>query len=283
MQTENDPGVGWSFDPKALGANGDAAIGAHFEWYPEAPDISPPRAARHRTQDRPVFSFGGIPSSLRSLAQFAMHLMPVTVVAEPVEVLVGFLDFGNLFTGEIRGQTALPELMSAFDFALGLRRGSVAQADVIKLEGPAQLRERVGLLSEENTVVIHVKLQWPAMSQEGGGEKIKVSKEQFALVKFGAGKYATTVIEHVEHGEGEVALREPAMRGGVQLPEFPDLRALPATDRRQHSLGRDWMSQALLKGPATDLSAVQLEGVQPQGLGSCEAVRTSRPAGQALN
>ncbi|MDB6034219.1 MAG: hypothetical protein JWM16_4557 [Verrucomicrobiales bacterium] len=49
-----------------------------------------------------------------------MCLIGIAVEAQGVDVGVGFLDFGNLLAGEIGREAFLPELVFAFDFALGL-------------------------------------------------------------------------------------------------------------------------------------------------------------------
>lgn len=72
------------------------------------------------------------------------------------------------------------------------------------------------------------------------------------------------------------------MGRSIQLPEFADLGALPATHWGVRAFGRVGMGQAVLHRPAADLGAVELEGVQAQGLGSGEAVRARRGASQAL-
>src|SRR5208282_4761563 len=65
---------------------------------------------------------------------------------------------------------------------------------------------------------------------------------------------------HIEHGEGDEGSGEPAVGRGVQLPEFADAGALPAAH----------------------LGAVELKGVEPEGLGSGEAVGAGRYATQSL-
>jgi len=77
---------------------------------------------------------------------------------------------------------------------------------------------------------MHIDLQWHSKFHEGGGQKIQVSQEIFRLVDFGAGENTTAIIEHVDHGKGLGAAREPVMGRGVQLPEFADAAALPAPD-----------------------------------------------------
>ena len=77
-------------------------------------------------------------------------------------------------------------------------------------------------------------------------------------------------------------MREPAVGRGVELPEFADERALPASHRGQGFSGWDGMGEVVFNGPAADLGAVEFEGVQAEGLGSGKAVRTRGRAGQPL-
>lgn len=184
MEAKDDFGAGRFFDAQALRADGDAAVHTDFDKRAHTPHIIPPRTARGRAQDGAFFFFGVIPGVERSLAQFAMDFMGVAVGAQGVDVLVGLVELGDFFTGKIRRQAALPVLVGAFDFALGLGRGRVAQADVVELERPTQLGQRVGIVREEDTVVIDVKLERASVGEKGGGQKIKIGKEEFALVNF---------------------------------------------------------------------------------------------------
>jgi hypothetical protein len=68
-----------------------------------------------------------------------MDFCGIVMVTERVEMLVGLGQFGNFFAGEGGRLAALPELMFAFDLALGLGRGGVAQADVVEPEGRAPI------------------------------------------------------------------------------------------------------------------------------------------------
>ena len=96
---------------------------------------------------------------------------------------IGHLDFGDLFAGEVSGEAALPVLVGAFDFAFGLRRGGVAEADVIKLERPAQLGQGVRIVGEKETVVIDVDLERASVGQESGGQEVEVGQQEFPLIK----------------------------------------------------------------------------------------------------
>src|SRR5437899_9949058 len=101
-------------------------------------------------------------------------------------------------------------------------------------------------------------------------------------MEFGASEQAATVIEHVEHGEGDVDGGEPAVRRGVQLPEFADAGALPTAHGGQNSFGRYGVSQVAFDGPAAHLGTVELEAVKSKGLGSGKAVGARRRAAQPL-
>lgn len=110
------------------------------------------------------------------------------------------------------------------------------------------------------------------MFEEGGGEGIQVGQERFTFVNSGAGEKPAAVIQHVEHGEELFGGRKPAVRRGIELPEFADLGTLPAADgsrRRRVGLG---MSELIFDGPATDLGAVEDEITQAQDFTGGEAV-----------
>ena len=72
------------------------------------------------------------------------------------------------------------------------------------------------------------------------------------------------------------------MRGGIQLPDFTDLGALPAADWGVWFLGWSGMGMPVLLSPVADLSAIQFESVKPQDLGSREAIGARRGAGQSF-
>jgi len=170
----------------------------------------------------------------------------------------------------------LPKLMLPFNFAFGLWRRGIEETNVIKLQSPAQLSQRLRGFREKDAVIIHIELQRPAMGQESCRQEIQVGQEQFSVVKFGADEKTTAVIEHVKHGQIVRQLRKPLMRRGIQLPEFADFGALPTAHRRLRTLRWQWMSVVILNCPTTNLSPVEFERVQPSGLGSHEAVGTGR-------
>ena len=122
VEAMDDLGLRWLFDPQPLRADRHAAIAADFEGSAHAPNVVPPRATRCWPQGGALFFPGLLPRPLRGLAQFAMHFLGVAMRSQGVDVGIGDFDGCNLFAGEAGGQTALPELMFAFDFAFGLGR-----------------------------------------------------------------------------------------------------------------------------------------------------------------
>ena len=282
MEAQDYLGARRTFDAQALGADRHAAVGADLEGCAETPNIRPPRAARGGAQDGPLFFLGEFPGLLRSHAQFAMGFVDVVMESQSIDVWVGGFDVGNVLTGEIGRESALPELMLALDFSFGLRRWGIQETNVVELERPAELGQRVGILREKDGVIIDVDLQRSAIDQESGGEEFQVGQEEFSAIEFGTDEHAGTIVEHIEHGKVQGAQREPAMGGSVQLPEFADLGALPATYWGVRAFGRSRMRIPVFNCPAADLCAVELEGVQSEGIGGDEAVRARRGTSQAL-
>jgi len=274
VEAENDFGSWGKFQAQALGANGNATIGADLDGGPNAPNIRPPRATRGWAQHGTFFFFGQIPGPLRSKTQFAVSFVSVTMEAQSLDMGIGLGQLGDAFTGKVGRETFLPELMFALDFAFGLGGGSIKETNVIKLERPAQLSESVRGFSEKEAVIIHVELKRSPVGQEGRGQEIEVGQEQLAVVKFGADEEAGAIIEHIEHGIVDRGVWKPGMRRGVQLPKFAGLRTLPATDGRMGPLGRCGMGVVMLDRPATNLGAIQLERVKAQGFGSDKAIGT---------
>src|SRR5690242_14701963 len=137
-------------------------------------------------------------------------------------------------------------------------------------------------MGKEQAVVIDIDFQRHAIIGEGSGQEIEISQEQFPLVDFGTSEDTAAVIKHVEHRKQLRAFGEPLMRGGVQLPKFTDVAALPSADRRGGAVVGPGVSEVVLRGPAADLSAVQFVMTQPQHLAGSEAVRGSRLTAQAL-
>ena len=195
---------------------------------------------------------------------------------------VGHLDLGNLFAGEIGWEATLPELVLALDFSFSLGCWGIKETNVVEFESPAELGQCVGIFGEKQGVIIDVDLQWATVGQEGGGQEIKVGEQEFTAIDFGSDEEAAAIVEHIEHGKIQGGGWEPAMRRGVQLPELADLGTLPAAHWGVRALGGSWMGIAMVHGPATNLGAIELEGVQSQGFRGDETVRARRVAAQTF-
>ena len=211
-----------------------------------------------------------------------MDFVDVAMEPQSLDVWVGRFDLGDLFAGEKGWEPALPELVLALDFPLGLGRWGIKEANVVKLEGRAELGQGVGILREKDGVIIDVDLERTPVGQEGGGKKIEVGQEKFPIIEFGRDEQAAAIVEHIDHGKIQRATGEPAMGRSVQLPEFADLGTLPAPHRGVGTFGRVPMRQTIFNGPVPDLGPVELEGVESQGFRGGEAVRARRRAGQTL-
>ena len=144
MDAAGDDGARRLFEAQALGGDGDATVRVDTCLGACAPDVRPPRAARSGAQDGTLFLARAIPCGLRGGAGLAMFFLGVVVGAELVDPEVGLGQGGDVFCGEECGEPPLPEVMGAFDFALGLRGGSVAQGDFVEAQGGAELGEGIG-------------------------------------------------------------------------------------------------------------------------------------------
>ena len=212
MDAAGDEGAGRLFDAQALGGDGDASVRADAGLRACAPDVGPPRAGRGGAQDGALFLAGEIPGGLRSGADFAMLFLGVVVVAQLINPEVGLGQRGDVFGGEKCGEAFLPEVVSALDFALGLRGGRVAQGDFVEAQGGPELGEGIGGVGEEEGVVVHVKCQGQAAGEEGAGEEVEMGEEGFARVEPGQWQEAAVIIDEFEHGRLLALRGQPAMR-----------------------------------------------------------------------
>ena len=283
MEAQDDGGSPWMFESNALGADGHTSVRSDFQRSPQAPNIRPPGASWGGSQNGTLLLFGDVPSPLGREFEFAVRLAGIAMEAQRVDVRVGLLDVGDALAGEIGGQALLPELVFAFDFALGLRRWSVKETNVVEGESRAELGQSIRGLGEEHGVIIDIELEGTAVSQEGGGEEIQIGEEEFTIIEFGADEKTAAIVEHIEHGEIEGAAWEPVVGGSIELPEFADLRALPAADWSQGFASGRAMGMAILQRPVADLGPIELEVVETQGLGGDEAVGARGRAIQALD
>ena len=113
-----------------------------------------------------------------------MGFLGVMVQAQSVDVKISVLKLREGFAGKIRREAFLPELVFSLNFPFGLWGWSITKTNVVELERPAQLGERVRVMGEKDGVIIDVKLEWPSVGQKGGGQEIKIGQEEFPLIDF---------------------------------------------------------------------------------------------------
>ena len=258
VEAVDKAGAGWSLDAQAQGACGDASVGMDFESGAQAEDVGPPRAFGGGAEDGAVFFLRALPGGEWSHGQFAVTLVGVAVEAEIGEQGVGAAEVGDGFRGEERREAVLPVLVAALDFAFGLRGGGVAEADVVEAQGGAELGEGVRDAGEKEAVAVHVEGEREAVGEEGAREEVEVGEEVFGGIDAGADAAAAAVVEHVEQGQVR-ALGPPAVRGGVELPERADFRALPAADAGLGLARRLGGGEALGDGETADRGGIELE------------------------
>ena len=130
----------------ALGPDGHFAVVADADAGALAPDKGPPRAGVSRAQHRAFFGEGLGADGLGCGPDFAVDFMGVGRRHQLIQELVGTTEFEDVIGGQEGGQAFLPVAVAAFDFALGLGRGGVAEVHAVEVEGGAQLGEGVGIV-----------------------------------------------------------------------------------------------------------------------------------------
>ena len=215
-------------------------------------------------------------------ASSLVDFVGVAVAAQGGQERVGGVRGGDGFGGEEGGQTALPALVLAFDFALGLGRARVAQRDAVEEQRGPELGQGIGTLRKKQAVAIDVEFEWQAVLEEGGGEEVKVSEQIFAVIDGGSGADARTVIEQIQERIIFRVAGEPAMGRGVELPERADFQALPAAHRGGRARAGQGMSQVLGEGPTADGGGIDALAQTAQHFGSGAAIGRRRLGGEEL-
>ena len=159
-----------------MGADRDSAVGADFEDRAVTPDKGPPRALGDRAQNGAFLLESEDPSLLGLYFELAVSFVLVAMETQLVDVGIGLVEVGDLFTGKVSGKTILPEEVRSLDFAFGLRGRSVAKGDAVAVKGATQLGESLWGMGEEEGMEIDVDLQRQTVFAEGGREKIEVGE-----------------------------------------------------------------------------------------------------------
>lgn len=176
-----------------------------------------------------------------------------------IEQGVGLWQRGNMLCGEESREALLPEVMGAFDFAFCLRGGRVAQGDIVKAQGGAELGEGVGDGGEEEGVVVDVESKREAGFEEGGWEQIEMGEEPFVVVDASAREHAAVIVNEFEQRVLTGRAGKPAVRSGVVLPELADVLSLPAADRAARFFGRSRRGEFFAESEAADGGAMERE------------------------
>ena len=108
------------------------------------------------------------------------------------------MEVADVVGGEQSREALLPEVVAAFDLALGLGSGSVKEGNAIEVQGGTQLSESLRGVSEEKGMVINVERQRQAVRGEGAREEIEVSQEIFCRIEAGTDVVAGGIIQDIE-------------------------------------------------------------------------------------
>ena len=107
VEATGDGGAAGAFDAEALGADGDALIGADFGLGALAPNAGTPRAVWGGAEDGAFLRESKVPGGLRGGAQFAMEFFLVVVKAEFFEQGVGLGQRGEAEPSWVRASGVL--------------------------------------------------------------------------------------------------------------------------------------------------------------------------------
>lgn len=159
MKAEDGFGTWSRLDAQELGTDRHAAIGADLDVGAQAPNKGPPGAIGHRSQNGAFLFEREVPSLLGFHFEFPVDFVLVAMEPQGLDMRVGLVEVRDIFAGEVGGQALLPEEVRAFDFAFGLRGGSIAEGNAVEVKGSAQLGEGVWDMGEEEAVEVHVDFQ----------------------------------------------------------------------------------------------------------------------------
>ena len=163
-----------------------------------APNVGPPRTARSHSHDRAFFLASEIPSGFWRRTDFAMLFVGVVMLAELIQEKVRFGKGRYLLGSKDGGEPLLPEVVGAFDFALGLRSRRKTQGDIVKAQSRAKLSKSIGHVSEKEGMVIDIESQRQAASDKSAGKKIQMSQETFSRVNPCQGQQPTVVVDNFD-------------------------------------------------------------------------------------
>ena len=103
MVTEDEFAGRSGLDAGVLRADRHAPIRADLDGGAHAPDEGPPGAAWGGTQNAAFLFLSQVPSPLGWHLEFAVNFVVVAMQAQVLDMVVGLIDVGDLFTGEVSG------------------------------------------------------------------------------------------------------------------------------------------------------------------------------------
>jgi len=153
----------------------------------------------------------------------------------------------------------LPEIVTAFDFAFGLRCRSIAQSDAIEMESSTELSESIRSVGEKERMIIYIECQRQAVESENPRQEVQVRQQSFGRIKTSSDVIAGGIIQYIQQNLFLWLAWQPTVRRGIILPERTQIPDLPAFESFGFSLVACVRSQLVLERPATDTGAVGFE------------------------
>lgn len=283
VKAVDEAGAGRPTGWESLGTDWNAAVGSDSDGSTLAPDVRPPRAAGHRTENGTAFTKRSLGGGVRGHRDLAVTFGTVAMLTEILEQRVGGLRGDDLLCGEEAGEAALPVEVEALDFALGLGRMGIAEADAVEVERGSELGEGVRVLGKEEAVAIDIKFEREAMLTKGGRKEVEVGEEIFRVVQAGTGAEPGAIVDEVqERIKASVVVKEPRVWRGIELPEGTEFEGLPAASGGFGAWPRDIMGEAVGEGPATNARRIDLKLKAAKKLRGDEAIGGGRPGAEEL-
>ena len=109
VMAEDSFGTWRRVNTQELGADGHATVKADLEVGAQAPDKGPPGAVGHRVQNGAFFLERKVPGLQGFHFDFAVDFMLVTMETQGLDMRIGLVEVGDVFAGEVSGQSFLPE------------------------------------------------------------------------------------------------------------------------------------------------------------------------------
>jgi len=244
-------------DPKSFQAHGNTPIGSDGDLVAHTPDVGPPGATGYRAQGIIMLSLRLACGCIGGASEFAVDFLGVAVATQGGQQGVGRFRVGDALGREESRQPPLPVLVLPLDFSLGLRCSGVAQGYAVEVERRPELGKGIWALRKEHAVAIDIEFERKAVFGKSGGEEVQVSEQIFPVVDGGTCADTGAIIQEVKQWIISLVPRKPTMWGGIQLPERPDLEALPAASGSGWARLGQWMSQMMAQRPAPNRSGVQ--------------------------